>query len=292
MATLGELAQVAAESRGRTFSRAALNRTSVRASNAINVTIVMQGQRVLMDHFFAFAQNADPIVQQLVVFFGEGLKEVAKEIHTPNIDTQATYDSISAGPDPGGPPMPFRAEEGGWAVDVGPFTEYAPFQEFGFTHYLSGAWIQNPFMMPAADVIEPLFGDAMYQLAEVADDRRFFVGPAAQSGAAPMLGGLRNFLYSYSKFAGDIQILGVGGLSGSRGAALRGARMIGDVNAGMRGAIGTRFTRRFTGRWASQGISAYTSTNFSGPSSAFSGSSMRIYNRIRGQALGQGLRGI
>jgi hypothetical protein len=292
MATIAELIGASPASRRGVSSGASLVKSAISASNAINVTVIMQGQRVLMEDFFAFAQNADPIVQQLVVFFGEGLKEVAKEIHTPNIDTQATYDSISAGADPGGPPMPFRDESGGWAIDVGPFTEYAPFQEFGFTHHLSGAWIQNPFMMPAADVIEPLFGDAMYQLAEVADDRRFFTGPAAQSGGAQILGGLRNFLYSYSKFAGDIQILGVGGLSGSRGAALRGARLIGDVNAGMRGAIGTRFTRRFTGRWAAQGITAYTSTQFSGPSGAFTGSSLRIYNRIRGQALGQGLRGI
>jgi len=290
MPTIGELAPVAAAARGRTFSRAALNKRV--AASPISMVIELQGERVLAEDFMVFAQNADPIVAQIVMFFGEGLKEVAKQIHIPNIDTQATYDSISAGPEPGGPPQIFRAEGGGWGIDVGPFTKYAPLQEFGFTHYLSGEWIQNPFMIPASDIIDPLFTDAMIQLAEVAQDRRYFTGPVAQSPAANHLAGIRNALYSYSKFAGDIQIFGIGGLSASRGAALRGARVLGDVDAGMTGAIGTRFQRRFTGRFASGGLSTVTSATLFGPSTAFTGASGRIYNRIRGQVFGESLRGI
>lgn len=269
------------------FSRAALNKSS--AAWPITMQVVLQGERVLAEHFYAWAQSANPIVYQFVQFFGVAMAEVAKTIHAPNIDTQATYDSITAGED--GDAMPFPVGTG-WGLDVGPTTEYAPFQEFGFTHYQTGQWIQNPFMVPAADVIDPLFTDAMIQLAQIAQDRRFFTGPAGQGSASSTLSSIRNALYSYSKFAGDIQVFGVGGLSRSRGVALTGARLLGDVNAGMRGAIGHRITRRVYGRFASAGITASVSATLRGPGQSFVSSSSRIYNRIQGRVFGKALRGL
>jgi len=291
MATLGELVSVTSGRKGN-IGRHSANRIAAASSGGIGMTVYLQGAGVTTDHFLAVAAMSDPIVRELVLYFGEATKEVAKQIHQPNIDSGETYDSISAGPDPGGPPAVFPADGGGWAIDVGPFTEYSVFQEFGFTHHLSGEWIQNPFMIPAADYIEPMFGDAMYQLAEIAGDRRWFTGPAAASGAGAVLGSFRGLLYSYSKFAGDIRILGFGGLSGSRGVALRGAQALGDLDAGMKGAIATRVSRRFVGRFSSGGISAVTSGSIVGPSSAFTGGSARIYNRVRGRVFGRSLRGI
>ena len=289
MATLGEIAGATAIAKPGALSGAGLNK--VLAGSPISMVTILQGERVLAEHFYAWAQMAGPVTETLVLFFGATLAQVARDFHEPNIDTKETYDSISAGPEPGGPPMVFPMGTG-HAIDVGPFTEYSKFQEWGFTHWISGAWIQNPFMIPAADVVEPLFQDAMEQLAEIALNRRFLSGGAAASSASEVLNSYRNYLYSYSKFAGDLQVFGIGGLSASRGAALRGARLLGDVDSGMRGAIGHRISRRITGRFAARGITASVTTTLRGPSQSSIGSSNRIYNRIRGQVYGKGLRGL
>ena len=43
-----------------------------------------------------------------------------------------------------------RNQGGGWRV----VTEvpYAIYQELGFFHYITGQWIQNPFLIPAAEI--------------------------------------------------------------------------------------------------------------------------------------------
>jgi len=71
--------------------------------------------------------------------------------------------------------------------------------------------------------------------------------------------------------------------------ALSGARAAGDIEAVVRGAIGTRIERRVVGHFASGGIRASVSSQISGPSSSFSASSQRIYNRVAGGFAGRGL---
>jgi hypothetical protein len=129
-------------------------------------------------------------------------------------------------------------------------------------------------------------------MAEIAANRTTFTGAASTGNA--LFGSFRNFLYTYSKFLGDVQVFGSfgPGVAASRGAALKGARALGDVQSGMTGAIGTRVTHRFVGRFAAQGISTTISTSLSGPSGSSVGSSSRLYNRIRGQAFGKGLGGL
>jgi hypothetical protein len=45
-------------------------------------------------------------------------------------------------------------------VEAGP--EYAIYQELGFHHYLSGVFIQNPFMVPAVESVRPRY-NAMWK---------------------------------------------------------------------------------------------------------------------------------
>jgi hypothetical protein len=147
-------------------------------------------------------------------------------------------------------------------------------------------------MLPAADQIEPLFVEAMVQLAEVAVNRRSFTPPASESSAADALDSVRSQLYSFSKFAGDISALGFGGLSGARGAAIGTARILGDIQSVMRGAISQRISFRVAGSFASQGLRANVATTVSGPPGTFQGAAGRIFNRVSGFAVGRGLGGL
>lgn len=280
MPQLGEIAGVTAGSSR--FPSAVTGAAAMRSSalGDMNLIATIQGQRTLEEHLFAMSVILPPIMQALVGYFGVILAETAKGFHFPNIDTGETFRSIKAGP-----VMPLP---GGGAIDVSVSTPQAKFLEFGFVHHLSGQWIFNPFMIPAADAVAPMFVDAVEQAAAIAGSLRFFRGAAAGSPANDILGSVRGALYSYSKYAGDIQSLGFGGLSAGRGLALRGAQGIGNVQAYQAGTLGARFTRiavgRIGGRFGRTGIVS----GFS-PGSIFTGPSARLYNRISGRAFGGAL---
>lgn len=268
------------------ISRAGVNR--IVGGLPMSVTITIQGAQAVTEHWVAIALLTQAMAPQFTALFGDFLANTAKEIHRPNIDSGDTFRSITAGQEAGQPPHVFPAG-GGVAVDVGPTTAHAPFQEFGFTHWQTGNFIQNPFMIPAADAIGPLYIDAFIQLCEVANRRQSFSGHAAAGNAT--LSGFRGALYSYSKFLGDVQVFGsFGPLVGkSRTFALRGAQGLGDIDSVMRGAISRRITHRFVGRFAAKGISTSISASLTGPSTSYIGSSNRLYNRIRGRVFGRGL---
>ena len=268
------------------ISRAGVNRAI--GGLPMSVTITIQGARAVTEHWVAVALLTQAMAPQFTALFADFLANTAKEIHRPHIDSGETFRSITAGQAPGQPAHVFPAG-GGVAADVGPTTPYAPFQEFGFHHWQTGNFIINPFMIPAADAVGPLYLEAFIQLCEIAGNRQSFSGHAAAGNAA--LGGFRGALYSYSKFLGDIQVFGsLGPLVGrSRTLALRGAQGLGDIDSIMRSAIATRVTHRFVGRFAARGLSTTVSTSLSGPSSSYIGSSNRLYNRIRGRAFGRGL---
>ena len=210
------------------------------------------------------------------------MAETAKAIHSPNIDTGATYNSIQS--------SPVTPLAGGGSIDVFVTTDYAKFLEFGFVHHLSGKWIFNPFMIPAADLIVPQFIDAVQQVSGLVGSRRHFTGAASQTPAAGMLAGVRAGLYSYSKFAGDIQALGIGGWSKSRGFALKGAKGIGNFQAAQAGTGISRFVRVQTGKFGGKYGRSGVVSGFGG--SALSGPAARAYNRVGGRAFGGALSGI
>ncbi len=284
MPSIAQLATASSRT-GAGLSAHAVNRLTSRR-NPISVIITLQGANVMTEHLAAVAIAVGPFAGALTALFGDFLAETAREIHRPNINTGDTFRSITAGNEPGQGAVLFPFN-GGVAVDIGPTTTYAPFQEFGFVH-VGGAFIQNPFMIPAADAIAPLYEDALVQLIEITANRLFFTGGASALNGE--MQSLRNSLYSYSRFLGDVQVFGIGSgpfAKGSRTLALKGARALGDVSAQMRGAIGLRVTRRFVGRFAGGGLSTVLSTSLTGPSSSYIGSSNRLYNRIRGRAIGR-----
>ena len=277
MPQLGEIANVTA--RSSRFPTAVTGAAAMRASvlGDMNLVATIQGQRTIEEHLFTLSVVLPPIMQALVGYFGVILAETAKELHFPNIDTGDTYRSIMAGP-----VMPLP---GGGAIDVSVSTPQSKFLEFGFVHHATGQWIFNPFMIPAADAVVPSFVDAVEQAAAVAGNLRFFRGAAAASPANDILGSVRGALYSYSKFAGDIQALGFTGLSAGRGFALKGAKGIGNLQAARAGSLGARFTRvaigRIGGRFGRTGaVSGFA------PESNLSGPAARLYNRIGGRIFG------
>ncbi len=268
------------------LSRSGVNR--VIGGLPIGVTITIQGARAVTEHWVAIALLTQAMAPQFTALFADFLAETAKEIHRPHIDSGDTFRSITAGQEPGQPAHVFPLG-GGVAADVGPNTPYAPFQEFGFTHHRTGNFIINPFMIPAADAVGPLYIDSFIQLCEIAVHRQNFSGRAAAGNAT--LSAFRGALYSYSKFLGDIQVFGsFGPLVGkSRTLALQGARGLGDADSIMRRAISTRVTHRFVGRFAARGLTSTVSASLTGPSTGSIAGSNRLYNRIRGRVFGRGL---
>ena len=257
---------------------------AVRAAglSPINLTATIQGLNVLTQHFYAISAITPSLIQAITLYYGEVLAELAKENHYKNIDTRATYESIKASEVT---PLP-----SGGSIDVSVSTPQAQFLEFGFVHYQTGEWIFNPFMIPAADAIARPYFDAIMQVISLAGDLRLFTGGAA-AAAGGQLAGVRGLLYSYSKFAGDIQSLGFTGLSASRGAALKGAQGLGNVQALQHGTAVARATRVAVGRAGGSFGRTGVTSGFN-PSSALSGPAARVYNRVGGRLFGGALSGI
>ncbi len=283
MATLGEIANVSGYSSKK--PSAVTGAAAMRATklSTMNLYATMQGQQVLAQDFYVISQITTPMLRYLVKYFGVVLAETAKELHTPHIDTGDTYRSIQAG---GYTDLP-----GGGAINVWVETPYAKFLEFGFVHAGSGQWIFNPFMIPAADAVTPQFVRAVKQVSRIVLGLRFLSGDAANSQAAGVLSSARGLLYSYSKYAGDIQALGIAsGLSKSRGLALSGAKGIGNLQSVQHGTVGARLTRIVAGRAGGSFFRAGMVSGFG--SGMLTGPSARIYNRLGGRAFGGALSGI
>ena len=274
MATVSQLANVSGYKPGPALTAAG----GVRSANLgiVQLYATMQGQRVLTEHFMTVGAVLPGMLFGVVDAFGYILRDKAKEIHSPNILTKATYDSIAT--------TGAVASGKAYVAQTYVTTPYAKFLEFGFVHYRTGQWIFNPFMIPAADAITPAFVEAINDVLGIAANTRFFTSAAAMTSANDTLGSVRQLLYSYSKFAGDIQILGFGGLSASRGIAIKGAKGIGNIQAAQGGTLGARIARLGIGR---VGGSAIRGGSFGG--GIVSGPTGRIYNRLSGRAFGGSL---
>jgi hypothetical protein len=71
------------------------------------------------------------------------------------IDTSALRNSIKTETNYQGDPLRAVVTDG---------VEYGIYQELGFHHYISGQFIQNPFMIPALEAERPKFKKAMRRL--------------------------------------------------------------------------------------------------------------------------------
>jgi len=281
MAQLGKLAGDSARMGKGVRGAAAMRSASLQP---IQIQAYMQGQRTVRDDLYTISVITPPMIYAITEFFSDLMVNTAKYLHTPNIDTGATFDSIQRS-------IVVSMPGGGTSVNVFVTTDYAPFQEFGFVHAGSGQWIYNPFMIPAADLVAPLFVDAITQVAGIIAGRRSLSGPAAASPAGGILQSARSGLYSYSKYAGDIQVLGIGGLSKSRGYALKGAQGIGNLQAAQAGTLASRALRVISGRVGGKFGRSGVVSGFGG-GTALTGPSARIYNRVGGRMFGSKLSGL
>jgi len=277
MATVAQLGNVTGYAPGPGLTAAGGVRSATLGTTQLYAT--MQGQRVLTQHFLAVGTVLPGMLAGVVQATAYVMRDQAKAFHFKNIDTQATYDSIQA--------SNLMSMHGAYFAQVSVSTPQAKFLEFGFVHHQTDDWIHNPFMIPAADAVTPMFVDAVNQVLNIAGNLRFFTGLAAASPANDILGSVRGALYSYSKFAGDIQVLGFGGLSASRGIAIKGAKGIGNIQAAQSGTLAARATRLVAGRFGGAQIRG---GQLGG--GILSGPSARIYNRLSGRAFGGALSGI
>ena len=55
-------------------------------------------------------------------------------------------------------------KSGGLGYIVSSDCPYSLYQELGFHHWLSGAWIQNPFLIPALEEVRPLYTEWLKEL--------------------------------------------------------------------------------------------------------------------------------
>lgn len=96
--------------------------------------------------------KATKLAQQVVAKTAAGIEASAKQAAP--VDTGALKNSIGA-----------DITAGGLHAEIGPTVHYAPYLEFG-----TARMAPRPFMGPAADKWQPLFEQAMEQVAEKAFD--------------------------------------------------------------------------------------------------------------------------
>lgn len=180
---------------------------------------------------------------------------------------------------------------GEWSVRYGPTTFYSPFLEYGTVHARP-----YPFMLPSADLIEPVFFQSVMAFINlVVNGADGAVGMGGGIGGRALndprikgsFSGLRSMLYSTAKALGDISVIGGRGVFGPLRATMYSlARGLGDVSSIMNRTIGTRITNRLGGRVTGRiiGFGSH-SLSYSRTYSAFPGGSggHRIYQRIAGR---------
>lgn len=261
----------------------------------------MQGANTVATEFFGIAQVFPDFAVQLLDVVADIMIDEARE--RVRVETGATRDSINK--DPG---VWNKGERGEFSIRVGPTTFYAPFLEYGTK--AKGGGMRNrpyPFMIPAADAVEPTYLAAVMHfmsiistgtlaagvpgMAQIMDGATGFGdtgGGGRSQGIRKAITDLRTFLYTTSKFLGDVAVFGGHTQIGpARRMMMTTARALGDISASMNSTLSSRFTRRLSGRVTGRLI-GFGSRTFSGGASysAFIGGrgGHRIYQRVAGRA--------
>lgn len=248
--------------------------------------VEVQGANALADHFWAIGEFYPTFAPALLEVVGELGIETARK-YVP-YRSGATYESINMEPGVIG-----KGNIGEYSIRFGPTTFYSPFLEYG-TIFMA----PRPFMGPAGDLAEIVTIKSVIEFIKLVDSNAGGMGFGSGSGGevSQVLGdsrirspftGIRTFLYSTSKFLGDVAVFGGRELVGPvRRSALMLGRMTGDVSSVMSGTISTRVSNRLRGR-AIGHITGFgsASISFEKTYSAFPGGSSghRIYSRVVGR---------
>ena len=256
-------------------------------STTTAVVAEIQGANAVIEHLYGAASVfPDFLVQVLDVSADIGIDEARKLVR---VDTGATRDSINKEPGVWAKP-----ERGEFSIRYGPTTFYAPFLEYGTVHAQA-----YPFMIPSADVVQPLFYGAVMAFVDYITTGRISGASGiksrvlSQPGPSRAITSMRSFLYTGSKFLGDIAIFTQPRAFGpSRAMMLGMARALGDISSVMTSTIGSRVTHRLSGRVSGRIIGfGSRSLSHSESYSAFVGgaSGHRIYQRAVGRYTNLGL---
>lgn len=254
--------------------------------------VEMQGFSVLAEHFWAMAELSHSFFPQLLDVTADIGIEHARDLAP--YDTGATHDSINKSPG-----VIDKGHKGEWSIRFGPTTYYSPFLEYG-TRFMA----PRPFMIPAGDLAEAVFVRSILEFIKLFDTDTggagFGVGGGPLAGQAlqdPRIRGtvssFRSQLYSTAKFLGDISVLGGRDIIGPARASMYSlARVLGDTSSIMTGTLGSRVSRRLSGR-AFGRIAGYgsASLSFGKTYSAFPGGEggRRAYQRFVGRSSNVGL---
>lgn len=266
------------------------------AVNFAEVHII--GANALADDLRAIGQvisQAAPVALDVAADIGV---MVAKDLVA--VDTGATRDSISKTDQSFRPGMASLSHLGTFgpsdhSISYGPETPYAPNLEFGDFNNAP-----QPFMFPSADMAGNALASSMIAMVSMAFNGGQGSGGGGFGGDIVRSGPVRNifssqrtFLYSSSKFLGDVSVFGGREIFGpTRAVMMSSARILGDIGAGSY--IGQRISNRLTGRAVGR-IQGYgtRSLSHSATYSGFPGGAggHRVYSRVVGRASNIGFSG-
>ncbi len=239
------------------------------------VTFEVHGLNTLVEHWFTVAALTDTLAPGVLDFYADVTVHNARQLVRK--DTWATHDSINKGNGV------IRSGMGDYSVWIGAETLQARFLEFGTVNMPA-----YPFMIPAVEMIENDFIRAFGDIAKIADTvtgQASLRGDVGRDGRIRSpIGRLRSGLYSVSKVLGDISVFGGRAhLSPIRAFALQAARLLGDVNSIMSGAVGMRVSHRLRGRVTGR-LQGFGSASLSA-SKSYTGNlaGQRVYNRFVGR---------
>lgn len=247
-----------------------------RGGKSFDVQVI--GLNAVIEHMLGFAYLFDDFAHQILSVSAEiGVEEAQRFVQVKTGATQRSIGKDNVIYQPGGI----------WSIIYGPTTLYSPFLEYG-THR-SAAF---PFMTPSADIVERIFVPSVIAFLDLLAGGSLGTGGlGARALNSPQVRGsftrLRSFLYTGSKFLGDISVFGGRGLFGPlRSTMLGAAKALGDVSSIMNNTMATRVTNRLSGRVTGKIIGyGSSSLSYSRTYSAFPGGSSghRIYSRIAGR---------
>ncbi len=239
------------------------------------VVFEVHGLNTLVEHWFTVAALTDALAPAVCDFYADVVVHNARQFVRK--DTWATHDSINKGNGV------IRSGMGDYSVWMGAETLQARFLEFGTVNMPA-----YPFMIPAIDMVEKDFFRAFADIANIADTVTARVSLRGDVGRDSRIrspiGRLRSGLYSVSKVLGDISVFGGRAhLSPIRAFALQAARLLGDVDSVMRGAVGMRVSHRLRGR-ATGRLQGFGSASLSASKTYTGGlAGQRVYNRLVGR---------
>jgi hypothetical protein len=261
-----------------------VNHTFRPYQRGLTVEMHLIGMRALIADQVLFSELLPSLVTQVVHGAGELVRDTAMTEHPWENDTGATEASMA-----NDPTVSFPGND--IVADMGPSTYYAPFLEFGWSQ--GGNFKIYPFMIPAHQYHEIDFINGCIDAVGIAlGERPYVMRPPLGNDpkVTSTISRARAFMYSSSKALGDVQAFtGWSQLGTIRAGQLLIAKELGDLNAIMKGAVGTRISTRLTGYVTGRGL-GYTRTVYGDrsysvlPGGGDGNVGARAYNRIAGRA--------